>query len=332
MKVLLLSSAAVLLLVLPVCAQESTTSATPVAVGAAVAKTREYVISPDDMLEVYIVDVPELSRTYRVSPGGTVVVPLLPDAIPAAGLTLPEFSQSLGDELQKSGVVSRPHVTTSVQQSRLHSVAVTGAVRKPQIYPLLAPSTLMDVLTQAEGLADDAGTSAIIYRGDLAVQALALSDGGTEAAEAARTTTVDLKRVLESGDPNANVSVYPGDRVTVPRAGIVYVVGAVNRPGGFPIRPNKQAMTVLQAVALAEDVKSTAIPTRTVIIRTDPAASGGRRQIPVDLKQVFSGKATDPALQADDILFVPDSQGKKALRRGIEAVLQTASGVLIFRP
>ncbi len=288
--------------------------------------TPDYTISPDDVLDVYILDVPELSRSYRVSPSGTVTLPLLASPLTAAGLTLSRFSQVVAGELQRSSLVSQPYVTTSVQQSRLHSVAVTGAVKKPQIYPLLAPSTLMDVLSQAEGLADDAGGEAIIYRGEFAGRTL----GWSAAAEP--TTKVDLKRILERSDPSANVPVYPGDRVTVPRAGIVYVVGAVNRPGGFPIKASKQPTTLIQALALAEDTKSTAITTQTVIIRIDPSTPSGRRQIPVDVKRVLAGKAKDPALEADDVVFVPDSRGRKALRRGIEAALQTATGVLIFRP
>ena len=89
-------------------------------------------------------------------------------------------------------------------------------------------------------------------------------------------------------------------------------------------------MTVLQAVALAEDAKSTAIRNKTVIIRLDPAAPEGRKQLPLDLKLVLAGKAPDPVLQANDILFIPDSQGAKAFRRGIEAALQTVTGLAIY--
>ena len=96
------------------------------------------------------------------------------------------------------------------------------------------------------------------------------------------------------------------------------------------MKPGKQGMTVLQAIALAENVKTTALPEQAVIIRNDPHAQDGRMQIPVDLKKVLSGKAQDPVLQADDILIVPDSSSKRALRRGLEAILQTATGLAIY--
>jgi len=292
----------------------------------------EYVIGPDDLLNVYILDVPELSRTYRVSASGTVTLPVLAKPLTAAGLTLPQFSERLSGELKAQGLVSDPHVTLSVDQSRLHTVAITGAVKRPQIYPVFSQTTLVDVLSQAEGLADDAGNTAIVSRGDIGIRASRTGDTARspEQDHAADTLTIDLKRLLESGDPSLNVHIYPGDRITVPRAGIVYVLGAVNKPGGFTMRVSSHGMTVLQALALAEDAKTTAKQNQTVIIRNDPQAPEGRQQIRVDLKGILRGKSPDPVMQAEDILFIPDSTAKRAFHRGIESVVQAATGVAIF--
>jgi polysaccharide export outer membrane protein len=141
---------------------------------------------------------------------------------------------------------------------------------------------------------------------------------------------VDLARLTATGDPLLNIDLYPGDRVTVQRAGIVYVVGAVNRPGGFPLKTGQEDMTVLQAVALAEDVKSTAIKKKAVIIRKNPAAVNGHEEIPVDLTKVLAGSERDARLEANDVFFIPDSTGKKALRRGAEAVIQAATMAVIY--
>lgn len=319
-----------------VCAQTSAASSPAAgASGVSVPGTsvEEYVISPDDVLDIYIVDVPELSRNYRVGPTGTVKFPLLERPLTAAGLTLTAFSDRITAELKSAGLISAPQVTVSVQQSRLHAIAVTGAVKRPQIYPVLGRTTLLDVLSQAEGLADDASSTAIVRRGDLAAAALGLETEGKSKgeAEAILTVSVDLRHLLESGDSSANLDLYPGDRVTIPKAGIVYVVGAVNRPGGFTLKAAQKGMTVLQALAMAEDVKSTALRERAMLIRAGGPAAGERQQVPVDLKKVLAGKAPDPVLQADDILFVPDSAGSKAFRRGLEAVLQAATGVVIYR-
>jgi polysaccharide export outer membrane protein len=176
-------------------------------------------------------------------------------------------------------------------------------------------------LSQAQGLNDDASSIAVISRGETGLLA---------ANSVPSVQTVDLKKLLETGSPAYNVDIYPGDRVTVPRAGIVYVTGAVTKPGGFPIRSTGDGTTVLQAVALAEGLKSTAVLKRTTIIRLDPAAPDGHKQLPIDLKEIMAGKAKDPVLQASDILFIPDSQSKKAFGRGVEAALSVVTGLAIY--
>jgi polysaccharide export outer membrane protein len=294
----------------------------------------EYIIGPDDVLNISILDVPELSGEFRVSNTGKVTLPVLSHSLNAAGLTLTQFSQLLAKDVKTAGLISDPHVNTSVSQSRVHSVAVTGAVRHPQVYTLFSRTTLHDVLSQAEGLSEDAGGVAIVQRGEIAMRALAASDEKPptgEQVEAGQTVTIDLTKLLEMGDSKLNIPVFPGDRVTIPHAGIVYVVGSVIKPGGFTMRSNGEGMTVLQALALAGDTKTTAIRNQTVIIRKDPQSPDGRKQIPVELKKVLSGKVSDPVLQADDILFIPDSTGQRILRRSLEAVLQTTTGIAVYR-
>jgi polysaccharide export outer membrane protein len=292
----------------------------------------DYVISADDLLEVNVFDVPEFSRTYRVSPSGSLALPLVPAPIAAAGLTTVQLSSVIRDRLQAEGLVSKAQVTVEVKESRLHSVAVTGAVKKPQIYPVFAQTTLLDVLSQAEGLSEDAGKVATVTRGDLALAAEGLP-GGKDGGQSpiAQTLTIDLKRLFQTGDPRLNIALYPGDRVTVQRAGIIYVVGAVGRPGGFTLKNDQEQMTVLKAIALAEDLKSTAIKSRAMIIRDDGRTPPARQELPVNLSEVFQGRAPDPPMQANDILFVPDSSAKKAMRRAAEAAVQIATGVIIWR-
>jgi polysaccharide biosynthesis/export protein len=286
----------------------------------------DYTISPDDVLDIYVVDVAELSRAFRVSPSGTIDLPFIGQALQAAGLTLPQLSDSIKGALRARGVVMNALVTVSVQQSRLHSVAVTGAVKHPQIYPLFGHATLIDVISQAEGLTDDAGDTAIVRRGDVAVRALGLNP----LDNAALTSRVDIRNVMGAGEANANVVIYPGDRVTIPRAGVVYVVGAVNKPGGYTIRPNRAGMTVMQAVALAGDVKSTARRDQAMLARVDALSANGRKKIPVNLKKILSGKTPDLTLQTEDILFVPDSTSKKAVEKSFESAVQVATGFAIY--
>lgn len=289
----------------------------------------DYIIGPDDVLKVSVFDVPEISGEFRVSTAGTVTLPVLSKPVTAVGLTLSQFSESVGRELKAAGLVSDPHVSASVDTSRLHAVAITGAVKKPQIYPVFSQTTLLDVLSQAEGLADDASGSAVVSRGDVGM-VMAARKSSQSASDATQAITVDVKRLLESGDPKLNVDVYPGDHITVPRAGIVYVVGAVNKPGGFTMRPSAHGLTVLQALAMAENPTGTASRNNTVIIRNDPTAPDGRRQIPVQLKKILAGKKPDPILEAEDILFIPDSASKRALHRGLDMAVATTTGLAIY--
>ena len=294
----------------------------------------DYTIAPDDDLEIFVMDVSELSHEYSVSPAGLISISLLKDPILAAGLTPIRLGQVIAKELQTAGMLDNPHVTVRVKKSRLHAVAILGAVKRPQIYPIFGTTTLMDALSQAEGLAVDAGNTAIVTRGETGMQALAAEDPDKGPDEHATpipsSIKVDLNRLLERGDPDANVVLYPGDRVSVQRAGIVYVVGAVNKSGGYILTNDREQMTVLKAVALAESLKSSAAPKRAVIIRKNPGASGGRDEIPVDLKKMLDGHAADKPLMANDILFVPESGFKKAGARAADALVQ-GTAVLFYR-
>jgi len=287
---------------------------------------QEYLINPDDLLDVYIVDVPELSRTYRVSPTGQVTLPLLSHPLNVAGLTLNQFAELTTQELKAPGLVSDPRVTVNVKESRTHSVTISGAVKKPQIYFVFGRTTLLDVISQAEGLAEDASSVANVSRGEIAKRMLQVQGHPVD-----EVSTVDLEALLHTGDTSLNIDIYPGDRVTVAPAGVVYVVGAVNKPGGFALNASRKRLTVLQAVALAEDMKSTAMANKAMIVRRGPQYPNGRVEIPVRLKEVLAGKAADVPLEVEDILFVPDNPGKKAAIRGVEAAIQVATGVAIYR-
>src|SRR5438309_1264207 len=296
----------------------------------------EYIISPDDVLSINVYDAPDISGEYRVGPTGQLELPLLAEAVEAAGLTPAQLSRLLVKKYGEEEIFSNARVTVAVKQSRIHSITVAGAVKSPQIYPLFGKTTVLDVLSQAGGLSDDASNMALVTRGEVAIQALNQSGVCTPSnspnSDVACTekVTIDLKRLMETGEPASNVELYPGDRVTVQRAGVVYVVGAVNRPGGFPLRSSEEEMTVLKALALAEDTKSTAQKSKAMIIRKNPQEKNGREEIVVNLKNVLAGRAPDPHMQSNDILFVPDSSATKALRRAVDSAVYITTGLIIW--
>jgi polysaccharide biosynthesis/export protein len=295
-----------------------------------------YRISPDDLLDVYVVDVPEYSRVYRVAPNGNIRLPLLDEPIMAAGLTPSELGNTIGKKLTSRDLLHNPQVLVEVKESRSHAIAITGAVNKPQNFEVFSSMTLLNAISQAAGLLPDASNTAVITRGELATRILRTAQAGSDpgsSAEVARTTSVDLKKLM-AGVQSENIELYPGDSVTVQRAGIVYVVGAVNRAGGFAMDGQHSAMTVLKAVALAENLKSTADSKKAFIIRKNTAAPSGTDEISINLKRILSNQAPDSPLLAEDVLFVPDSSAKKVLYRTGEAAAQAATmatyGLVIY--
>ena len=143
------------------------------------------------------------------------------------------------------------------------------------------------------------------------------------------TITVNLNQLMESGDPVNNIILQAGDIVTVPHAGIVYVLGAVGKPGGFVLANDRAKMTTLKMLALAGGLNRTAKSNHAVIIRRD--RQGLQHEQTVDLQKVVERKAEDVRLEASDILYVPDSNAKKALYRAGEIALGVGTGVALYK-
>jgi polysaccharide export outer membrane protein len=284
----------------------------------------DYVIGSSDLIRVEVFDVPELSREVRVSESGYVSLPLLPVRVRAAGLTAFQLEEKIAELLQVNGLVSSPQVSIFIKEQHSHPITVIGAVRTPLVHQAIRQTTLLEILSLAGGIADDAGSIVIVTR----------SRPGTDETAAApepETYVIELRDLLESGDPKYNIPLVGGDFVSVPRGGIVYVAGAVTRPGGFVLQSSSsQEMTTLKAVALAQGLATTARAQDAVILRRDPE-SGENREIEINLRRVMERKDEDVRLLANDILFVPDSSGKRVLRRVTEAGIAIASSLIIFR-
>ena len=314
----------------------------------------DYQIGPEDLLEISVLEAPDLNRTVRVSDDGAISLALL-GSIQAAGLSTRQLQAVLEDRLRLT-YMKDPQVSVFVQEMRSHPVSVFGAVEKPGVYQIRCAKTLVEVLSMAQGLANDAGDTVIVVRhtgdpGDLAVAALldsrstAVTDFPSEAvvpipSTASRATedtagiegiTINLKELLDSSDPRSNVLVYPGDMVKVARAGIVYVVGQVHKPGGFLLKTNEN-ISVLQAIALAEGLTSNAKGKEARIFLG--GTNGSPKEVPINLDKILAGKAPSPLLKPDDVLFVPNSGGKEALHvleQSTAGIVGALGGAAIYR-
>ena len=312
---------------------------------------REYAIGPEDVLDINVFEAQEMNREVRVSASGEISLPLL-GAVRAAGLTPRELETTLQDLLHQK-YMKDPHIGVFVREMQSHPVSVMGAVRRPGVFQIRGSKTLLEVLSLAEGLADDAGETVIILRGaalsaepDSPTDHAAASDppspgpqspGEVNAASSPANDNrfasegavhVNLKDLLESADSRSNPLVHPGDIVKVTRAGVVYVIGEVRKPGGFVLKSNEK-ISVLQALALSEGLTPTASKGNARIIRTDQQ-SGERKETPINLGKILAGKAPDPVLGPKDIVFVPNSAAKTTFGRGAEVAAQTLAGLLIF--
>jgi polysaccharide export outer membrane protein len=281
-------------------------------------------IGPDDLLDITVFEAPEMNRTMRVSTSGDISFELL-GVVHASGLTASELESVLQERLRGT-YMKDPHVGVFVHEWQSHSVSVVGAVKMPGVFQIRGTKTLIEVLSMAQGVADDAGDTVLITHGTREARPDNLHDADPKQTASEQ---INLRKLLNSAEPALNVPIYPGDIVRVSRAGIVYVVGEVNKPGGFVLQ-NNENISVLQALALAEGLTHTSSTAHARIIRTD-AATGKRTEIPMDLRKILAGKSPDALLQPKDVVFVPNSAAKSVLYRGSEAALQTAAGVAIYK-
>ncbi len=260
-----------------------------------------------DLLDVRVFDTPELSGKFRVDSLGEIMLPV-GGTVKVEGLTAEEAQIAIEDRLRKRDILHHPHVEVLVLEYATQGVTVMGEVRLPGVYPLLGRHTVLDFISVAGGLTPSASKTVVITHKSSPEQVISLNLG-----------------VASTTPAHQDFEVEPGDRIVVTRAGVVYVIGDVGRPGGYLIE-NKDTVTVLQALALAQGLNKTAkLDAR--LIRTSAA---GRTETDLPLKKILANQATDPGLQDGDILFVPISGTKEWADKGMTSILQMAVGVVIY--
>jgi len=289
-----------------------------------------YVLGPNDQVTIRALDAEEISdKPYRISASGDLTLPMI-GKVPAAGLTVEALENAVVKALQV--YVRQPKVAITVTEFHSQPVSVLGAVTNPGMLQLQGNKTLVEILSMAGGIRSDAGSTVKITRkrewGILPLEGMKLDSTGRFSSG-----EIKLQDVLAARNPEQNILVRPNDVISVTRNDIVYVLGAVKRAGGFPMNEH-DTLSVLQVLSLAEGLERTAAPQKAKILRLTPGATR-RTEMPLNLDQIFSGKAEDIALQEDDILFVPDSKEKRAVLRTLEALVSmgttVGAGTIIYR-
>jgi len=263
-------------------------------------------IAPGDLLHITVFDVPEMTQEVRVGANGKAQLALIGD-IALAGMTGQEAAETIARELRNQKLLLSPQVNVLVKEFATQGVSVSGEVQHPGVYQVLGSRTLLDLISMAGGLTNLADTRITVQRRGAAEEKV----------------TVKLK----TDDPEAslanNVQIYPGDLILVPRAGIVYVLGDVNRPGGFVMQDSGK-ITLLQVLAQAGGASRTASLNKAVLMRKN---TQGYVSTKLQVGRIERGQDPDLELHANDILFVPNNRLKNVLSgtQGVASAIGSAS-------
>ena len=268
-------------------------------------------IAPGDLLGITVYDTPEFTNSYRVDQSGDLTIPLC-GKVNVTGLTLTEAARHIEIAFKESQILVRPEVSVDIQQYGGQYVTVLGEIASPGRISLIAPTPLSEILAEAGGVTPLAGAHIQIRHG---------------ADETAQTQDVPYSR-SQSNREAASILVRPGDSVVVPRTGIVYVLGAVNRPGGYVMQEDGK-LNVAQALAMSGGTVVNANTGGLRVIRRN--ADGTVLDFPLSYNGIAKGTQVPLTLQAQDIVYVPMSKVKSALTSTMGIITALSSAAIYDR-
>ncbi len=267
-----------------------------------------------DIVHVQVAGAPEMDAHPRVTDAGRIAV-LGAGDVPVAGLAPAAAAAAVRGQLIAAHYMNHPEVTVSVDQYATETVSVLGQVKASGAYPIGTGRSVLDVLALAGGLTEMADRNILIER------------RGQAPSAAPVTVHYNVSNDAEAAI-HEQVTVYPGDTIVVPRAGIVYVLGDVNRPGGYAMVNNESRMTMLQALANAGGLTRAAKQGHARLIRREPGGAYSDRELSVgDLQK---GKLPDMAMQAGDVLYVPFSYARNMVTAGAGGIVSSASAAAVY--
>ncbi|APG26925.1 periplasmic polysaccharide biosynthesis/export protein [Syntrophotalea acetylenivorans] len=246
---------------------------------AAPSDSMDYRVGEGDVLRVLVYDNPDLETTTRISGNGTILFPLIGE-VKIDGYTVSEVAQDLSKKLAQ-GYIIDPQVSVFVQEFRSQKTIIMGEVKVPGLYELSGPSSLMELISKAGGLTIDAGDLVTIKRKDLSQP------------EIDQIISVSLKSLLEKKENVSNLMIVDGDSVFVPRAGVFYVTGQVNRPAAYKL---EEGTSVIKAITMAGGFTELASQRKIQIIRKVDDKESVLKKVPLHTP-----------VQADDVIVVPES-------------------------
>ena len=250
----------------------------------------DYRVGPKDLLEISVFGLDELNKTVRVTEDGKITLPLLGE-VEVEGLTKAELEVKLKQLLEEKWL-HNPQVTIFIQEHQSKRVSVLGAVGSPGPYELLGRQTLLQIISQAGGLTQEAGNEIIVMR--------QLPDGTSTSLK------ISIDDLILKGDATLNIPLQPDDTVIIPidRTVYIYVFGQVRRPGALEVRKSN-IPTLIQAIAQAGGFSERASKGRVLIKRMDE--NGEEIEIKVNVRNILKGKRKDIQLKENDTIYVPET-------------------------
>ncbi len=245
-----------------------------------------------DLVYVTVSGSPEMCRSYRVDPQGRIQLVLAHQPLHVEGLTGDQIAAAITLQLKGDQVLVAPIVSVAVLDYRSRQVVVAGAVKMPGVVQVVGKFTVLDALSKAQGVAPEAGPELILIR--------AATDG-----QPAPVLRILLKPLLEGLTPENNYQLRGGDEIRVPEVQKIYLVGNLKMPGSYAVN-EPGGTTVMKALAMSQGQ----LPFTTHLAYIYRTVDGQRNEIPVPLHDILRRKAPDVALQPNDILYVPEAEGK----------------------
>jgi polysaccharide biosynthesis/export protein len=242
-------------------------------------------IGPGDLLVIKVLDTPELDQTARVTDAGTVPL-IVGGDVEVASQTPEAAARKIESALSEGQFLLHPHVSVSITEFATQKISVLGEVKAPGAYSIHTARSIVDVLALAGGLTEVADRKVII-------------ENHQTREKASYFVSNDARAMFEGA-----VVIHPGDTIFVPKAGIVYVLGDVGRPGGYTMTNNEADITALQLVARAGGTNHSAVPSKARLLRK---TASGYSEEPIELSRMQKGKAPDVKLEAGDVIYVPFS-------------------------
>ena len=275
-----------------------------------------YELGPGDEVSIHVVDLNAIPATpYRVGATGAIYVPTI-GHIQAQGLTEEGLSAAIRERLKR--VLVDPDVTVSIVELRSQPVSVLGEVGKPGVHQLEGNKTLFEMIQITGGIRPEAGNRINITR-NLKYGRIPLPSAVDDVTGQFNMASVSVKDFMQGSAPEDNIALKPEDVITVPRGEFIFVLGAVEKSGGYVVNET-DGISALQILSLAGGLARTAAPQRARVLRAIPGSTS-RTETAVDLRKILNGKSSDLQLKPNDVLIVPTSGAKSATLRTIEAAI-----------